>query len=153
MLRLLLGGPWRTSTTVRSCCTRTRWLGLAMLSVSPSHRVSWHACIALCGYPSSSALSPRPSRYGGAHVAAARGWRRCTCSPHRCGVVLLCISRACDAQGPEQGLGQGPVQEPVQEVLLVCPVPLASSVRALRSPAVLRLSDQALIPVVSTPID
>ena len=27
------------------------------------------------------------------HVAAARGWCHCTRSPHRCGVVLLCLSR------------------------------------------------------------
>ena len=52
---------------------------------------------------------------------------------------------ACDVQGLEQG--------PVQELLRVCPVALVSSVRALRSPAVLRLSDQACIPVVATPIE
>jgi len=52
--------------------------------------------------------------------------------------------RACDVQGPVQG--------PVQELLLVCSVALASSVRALRSPAVLRLSDQACISILSTPI-
>ena len=89
------------------------------------------------------------------HVAAARGWCHCTRSPHRCGVVLLCLSRdrlhecsamhrvtcdlcwiaisavlgrhagarACDVQNPQQG----PVQVLVQ-LLLVCPVALASSV-------------------------
>ena len=53
---------------------------------SPTHGVPWptFAC-PYCGYPPSTALSPRPSRYVGAQVAAARGWRRCTRSPHRCG--------------------------------------------------------------------
>ena len=52
-------------------------------------------------------------------------------------------ARAYDVQGPEQR----PEQGPVRELLLVCSV---ARVSPLRSPAVLRLSDQA--PVVSTPI-
>ena len=59
--------------------------------------------------------------------------------------ALVLAARACDVQGPEQG--------PEQELLLVCPVALVSSVRALRSPAVLRLSCQACIPTLFIPIE
>ena len=55
--------------------------------------------------------------------------------------ALVVAARACDGQGPEQ------------ELLLVCPVALVSSARALRSPAVPRLSDQECIPVFSAPIE
>ena len=106
---------------------------------------------------------------------AARGWCHCTRSLHRCGVVLLCISRgrlhtcsvmhrvtcnlcwfavacsrllcwrACDVLGLEQGAEQ--------ELPLVCLVVLVSSMRALFSPAVLRVSDQACIAALSPPIE
>ena len=67
---------------------------LGRFSSSPMDGMSWPTFAFLrCGCPSGTALSPRPIRYGGVHVAAARGWCHCTRSPRRCGVVLLCISR------------------------------------------------------------
>ena len=65
-------------------CTLAR--AFASMSVSPPHQrvgVPWSTFTFPCyGHPS----RPRPSRYGGAHVAATRGWCHCTRSPT--GVVV-----------------------------------------------------------------
>ena len=67
---------------------------LGQFSSSQMDGVSWPTFAFLrCGCPSGTALSPRLCRCGGAHVAVACCWCHCTRSPHRCGVVLLRITR------------------------------------------------------------